>query len=63
MSKIRLFLNLPKIIIKESFKINGKDFLYLTKVMRQKINDSIIVFNGIDGEFIANITKINKKGS
>ncbi|MAZ80296.1 MAG: 16S rRNA (uracil(1498)-N(3))-methyltransferase [Rickettsiales bacterium] len=61
MSKIRLFLNLPKIIIKESFKINGKDFLYLTKVMRQKINDSIIVFNGIDGEFIANITKINKK--
>ena len=61
MSQIRLFLNLPKIIIKESFKINGKDFLYLTKVMRQKINDSILVFNAIDGEFLANIVKISKK--
>lgn len=61
MSKIRLFLNHPKIIINQTFKINGKDFLYLVKVMRQKNNSIILVFNAIDGEFEANIIDIRKK--
>jgi 16S rRNA (uracil1498-N3)-methyltransferase len=37
------------------------DFEYLTKVMRQKVADEILLFNGIDGEFLGHITQIEKK--
>ncbi len=61
MSKIRLYLDLKIINIGDIIKITDKDFNYLIKVMRQKINDTILIFNGIDGEFLVKICKIAKK--
>ena len=61
MRKIRLFLNAKKLERGNQIKVSEGDFDYLTKVMRQKIGDKIFVFNGIDGEFIAEILDIEKK--
>ncbi len=61
MTKIRLYLKQNKIKANDLITVDGKDFSYLIKVMRKKINDTICVFNGIDGEFIGEIVTINKK--
>ncbi len=47
--------------IGSEIKIIEGDFNYLSKVMRQKIGDEIFVFNGFDGEFLAEIILIEKK--
>lgn len=61
MAKIRLFVAAEKLATGEEVKISGADFEYLTKVMRQKIGDQILLFNGRDGEFRAEITAVEKK--
>lgn len=61
MSNIRLYIDVAKINLNNPIKIDDKSFHYLIKVMRQKINDSIFIFNAIDGEFEAKITDISKK--
>lgn len=35
---------------------------YLTQVMRLKVGDSLLVFNGVDGEWRASIAEVLKKG-
>ena len=65
-TSIRLFVDsqkqgILKLINELNLKIEGQDFLYLTKVMRLKIGDKIAIFNGVDGEFLAEITEISKK--
>ncbi|HPF47338.1 MAG TPA: 16S rRNA (uracil(1498)-N(3))-methyltransferase [Emcibacteraceae bacterium] len=57
--KIRLYLD-------DQFK-SGTVFLieenqghYLVNVMRVKLGDNVIIFNGIDGEWLAEITKVGK---
>jgi len=60
MRKIRLFIqnqNLQSDII---IKIIS-DFHYLVNVMRFRIGDQFLVFNGNDGEWLAEIIAINKK--
>jgi len=62
--KIRLFVknnNKISLIINQELEIANNDFEYLTKVMRQKVGNQIIVFDGSSGEFIGQITEINKK--
>ena len=62
--KIRLFVknnNKISLIINQELEIANNDFEYLTKVMRQKIGNQIIVFDGLSGEFIGQIITINKK--
>lgn len=59
--KIRLFIEEQILEIGTKIKVENNNFQYLTKVMRQKINDEIAIFNGINGEFLAKITEINKK--
>ena len=63
--KIRLFidvkLDLSRDILNQKLQINNNDFDYLIKVMRQKIGDEIIIFNGFDGDFIGKIIEIQKK--
>ena len=63
--KIRLFLDikldLSCDILNQKLQINNNDFDYLIKVMRQKIGDEIMIFNGFDGDFIAKIIDIQKK--
>ncbi len=61
MKKIRLFVEENKIEIGSKIKIADSDFEYLTKVMRQKIGGEIFLFNGLDGEFKASITQIERK--
>jgi len=57
--KIRIFLDRP---LEESLIVNidNADFHYLKNVMRIKIEDQILVFNGADGEWIGKIKRINR---
>lgn len=61
MSKTRLFVSHNHISTGQIIKISDNDFEYLTKVLRKKINDEILIFNGFDGEFSAIISEIAKK--
>ncbi len=61
MRKIRLAVKNEHLSIKNQIEINDSDFDYLTKVMRVKIDDEIEVFNGKNGDFLAKISKIDKK--
>ncbi len=61
MKKIRLFISEKNLGLGARIKLRDNDFDYLIKVMRQKIGDRFFIFNGIDGEFIAQITEIEKK--
>lgn len=61
MKKIRLFAEEKNLQRAQKVKILAGDFDYLTKVMRQKIGDKIFLFNGCDGEFLAEISEIEKK--
>lgn len=60
MRKIRLFVT-QNLHQGATIKFSDNDFDYLTKVMRQKIGDHFYVFNGVDGEFVARISDIEKK--
>lgn len=61
MQKIRLFIAEKNLALGTQIKISENDFEYLTKVMRQKIGDEILLFNGADGEFAAAIIQIEKR--
>jgi 16S rRNA (uracil1498-N3)-methyltransferase len=61
MKQIRLYLNIAKIQTNIITNIKDNDFCYLIKVMRKKLDDKILVFNGIDGLWLAKLTKIEKK--
>lgn len=61
MKKIRLFVAEKKLETGTKIKISDGDFEYLTRVMRQKTGDDIVVFNGTAGEFMAVIAQIEKR--
>jgi 16S rRNA (uracil1498-N3)-methyltransferase len=58
---IRIFLNLDQIYPEQIINIKDRDFLYLKNVMRIKISDQINIFNGKDGDFLAEIKDLDKK--
>ena len=58
-AKIRLYFP-GKISLKSSVKLENKQVHYLINVMRKKIDDSILVFNSVNGEFLAKISEIYK---
>ena len=60
MRKIRLFIPDQNLQIGAAIRI-AVDFHYLINVMRLRINDQFLVFNGSDGEWLAEIIAINKK--
>ncbi len=51
-----LSLNINKIV-----NLTKEQSHYLINVMRKKISDEVILFNGIDGEFLGKITNISNK--
>ncbi len=61
MRKIRLFIAKTALAVGSSIIVADGDFEYLTKVMRQKAGDSIEIFNGKDGDFLAEISAVAKK--
>jgi 16S rRNA (uracil1498-N3)-methyltransferase len=58
---IRLYLANTTLFINQTINISGDNHHYLFGVMRSKIGDLCLIFNGIAGEFSAKITLINKK--
>ena len=58
-AKIRLYFP-GKISLKSPVKLENKQVHYLINVMRKKIDDSILVFNSVNGEFLAKISEIYK---
>ncbi len=58
-AKIRLYFP-GKLTLRNSVKLENKQAHYLINVMRKKIDDSILVFNDVNGEFLAKISKIKK---
>ena len=61
MKILRLYLNITQIQAGTTAIIKDNDFCYLIKVMRKKLGDKILVFNGIDGLWLAKIIVIEKK--
>lgn len=60
MSTIRIFVN-EEIGIGNEIIITDNIFHYLSNVMRVRVEDKINIINGLDGEFLSVILKINKK--
>ena len=65
---LKAYKNLPRLYIAEEGLSSDKNCLlsdhqahYLRNVMRLKAGDALRVFNGADGEWLANIKEINKK--
>lgn len=56
----RVFLN-EDLLAGKQIKLTDKIFHYLANVLRKKINDSIIVVNGKDGEFLSEIIFMSNK--
>lgn len=56
----RLFLGC-KLEISKIITIEGDEFNYLKSVMRMKPGMACRVFNGSDGEFLANVLEVSKK--
>ncbi len=61
MKKIRIFLANEDLQLGSEIEVEGNNFEYLSRVMRQRIGDKIFVFNGVDGEFLAELNSITKK--
>ena len=53
-AKIRLYVK-AKLQVNEEIQIESKQHHYLTNVMRRKIDDILLIFNEIDGEFVSKI--------
>ncbi|MCE3255098.1 MAG: rRNA ((1498)-N(3))-methyltransferase [Rickettsiaceae bacterium] len=61
MKKIRLLVRETELGAGKIIKITDNDFDYLTKVMRKKTGDELLIFNGRNGEWLAKIVEIEKK--
>ena len=61
MAKIRLFIDHP-LAEGQGVPLNPDQAHYLAAVMRQAAGDEILVFNGRDGEWLARIERLAKRG-
>jgi 16S rRNA (uracil1498-N3)-methyltransferase len=61
MAKIRIFTENADLTIGDSIVLDERQSHYLSNVMKQSIGSHILCFNGKDGEFEAEITKLSKK--
>ena len=59
-AKIRLYVPY-ELMLRKTIELNTKQSHYLMNVMRKKIHDTILVFNEVNGEFLAEIQSYNKK--
>ena len=56
-AKIRLYFP-GKLSLEDPVKLENKQVHYLINVMRKKIDDTILVFNSVNGEYLAKISEI-----
>lgn len=61
MRKIRIFIPNGNLAKANQIKLEGNDFEYLTKVMRQKTGDKIFIFDGVNGDFKSMISSVEKR--
>ena len=59
-AKIRMYVP-NELMLKKKIELNKKQSHYIMNVMRKKIHGTFIVFNHINGEFLAKIQSNNKK--
>jgi 16S rRNA (uracil1498-N3)-methyltransferase len=59
---IRIFVGLP-LAVGGSINLNKEQSHYLTTVMRRKLSDSVLIFNGADGEFSAELVSVAKNSA
>ena len=59
-AKIRLYVP-NELMLTKKIELNKKQSHYLLKVMRKKIHDTLLIFNRVNGEFLAKIQSNNKK--
>ena len=59
-AKIRIYFP-KKLSLKQTVTITTKQFHYLINVMRMKKDETLLFFNGVDGEYLAKISQIYKK--
>ncbi len=59
-AKIRLFTQ-SKLSNDECIELTTENVHYLLNVMRKKSGDNILLFNGIDGEWLGSIESLSKK--
>ena len=59
-AKVRIYFP-EKISLKKTITITTKQLHYLINVMRKKKNDTLLIFNSVDGEYLAKISQIYKK--
>ena len=59
-TKIRLFVD-SKLTNGQHVDIKEEQSRYLSSVMRLDVGDKILLFNGKDGEFVAQLQKVGKK--
>ena len=59
-AKIRLYVP-NELMLTKKIELNKKQSHYLMNVMRKKIHETFLVFNHINGEFLAKIQSNNKK--
>ena len=59
-AKVRLFLDFD-ILLGENYSLEEKQAHYLLNVLRMEVHDEIKVFDGKNGEFLAEIATANKK--
>ena len=57
---IRLFIS-QELFLNKVIELMDKHRHYLLNVMRQKAGNTLLVFNGKDGEWLADIEELNKK--
>lgn len=62
MAKIRLFVDHP-LGAAQTVPANRDQSNYLFAVMRLSVGDEVLLFNGVDGEWLAEITVGNKRNS
>ncbi len=59
-AKIRLYVP-NELMLSKKIELNKKQSHYLMNVMRKKIHDTFLIFNRVNGEFLAKIHSNNKK--
>ena len=59
-AKVRIYFP-KKISLNQTVTITTKQLHYLVNVMRKKKDDTISIFNSVDGEYLAKISQIYKK--
>ena len=61
--KYKRYYTENEIIVGSPFVLDGEEFLHLSQVMRTRVGDNVILFNGDGYDYIGKVTEILKKSA